>query len=51
MHDTCVGEVDGLKEGAFDAQGLAQHYHMTYGTNDECKVALSNGTCVSEVMS
>ena len=43
LHGTCVGDVDGLTQGAFDAQGLV------HGTIDEGKVALLHGTCVGKV--
>ena len=45
-HGACVGEVDGLIEGAFDA---VIHIHVAHGITDDSKVALSHGTCVGEV--
>ena len=46
QHGTFVGEVDGLIEGAFGAQGLAHDAHVRI---DEDKAALLHGACVNEV--
>ena len=57
LNGTCVGEVDGLTEGALDTQSLLISAQSTtneskvvkQSTIEEGKVALLDCTCVGEV--